>query len=147
MEFKVGDSVWYVAGYRGDALLAILCKIQEVDDYFRKKHPEAILFYWLDEPIGHSLAADEFFLTREEAELDIQDRAKMEDLEGMDPLDENAELDKFRESSLRFILSTWNKGKDTEESVKEMLNSYPRKERGKQWFNLADLKHGKPHGD
>ncbi|MBD3261026.1 MAG: hypothetical protein GF334_04990 [Candidatus Altiarchaeales archaeon] len=59
-EYKVGDEVWYVPGF-----LAIKCRIKEVDDHFKKQHPKAHLFYVIDEPVGHSLAADECLEDRE----------------------------------------------------------------------------------
>jgi hypothetical protein len=41
IEYKCGDEVWT---FIGD--IVVKCIITEVDDQWRKKHPDGILFYW-----------------------------------------------------------------------------------------------------
>ncbi len=67
-EYKKGDKVWYI---HGDLL--IHCTIRDIEDCFRKKHPDARLFYWLDEPVGHAVGADELYDTFESAKKDFKE--------------------------------------------------------------------------
>jgi len=110
-EYEVGEEVWIVR-----YPLAIKCKITEVNDYFRKQHPAAYLFYDVDEPIGHSLAASELYDDEESAK-----KALLEDHNGEYAADVDGTaiaitLESRRDSTIAFIKSTWGPGgvSDTE---------------------------------
>lgn len=98
-EYNVGDKVWI--NYMG---LIVQCTITFVEDCFRKKHPEAYLFYGVDEPIGHDLGADELF---DSPEAVIKAKGCISDGPFIKPT-----LDSHREASMRFILSTHQEGID-----------------------------------
>ena len=109
--YKIGDKVWYnPLGYG----IIIQCSIIEVESY-----EGGNTFYWIDEPIGHSLLEDEF----EELTYDTI-------YEGGDTLEE------FRLSRAKFILSTWkNAGVPQEElDVDKFLSQFPQKLYGVEWF-------------
>lgn len=123
-EYSVGDEVWYVP--RGRSIL-IRCKITEVDDQWRKKHPAGILFYDLDEPVGYSLDEQDLAVDRKEGE------SWLKECEYKD----SPTLLEFREKTLKGIMKTW--GNDHPHTLEEMMASYPVKEKGKDWINLNDL--------
>ena len=64
-EFSVGDLVWYLIEFENYNLL-VRCRITRKDDQFQKKDPAGILFYDIDEPLGHSADPDELGLNLEE---------------------------------------------------------------------------------
>jgi hypothetical protein len=131
MDYKVGDEVWYAPpGYA----LIIKCKIIEVDDQFRKKSPQAYLFYDLDEPVGHYVADDEFYTSFEEVVADFQDEYS-NDCPMMT-------LDEFRKSKIHFIVGTWHDrtAAEKEEDEKELYKNYPAKVLGVDWFNAKNMR-------
>lgn len=132
-EFKVGDKVWYIGGQRLDGLIAILCTITELDDYFNKKDPKAYIFYHVDEPTGHSLADDELILTREEAEDELLNLA--EEAEEYEPgtVKQDVDLEEWRKSCISFIMETWK------EVNPVWTVKYPNKKENEEWFNLEHL--------
>ena len=137
--YKVGDKVWCVPGYRDNSLIAVECTIVKIDDSFRKKHPDAYLFYWVDEPTGHALDEDELY-TFEEAKLILLTRKEMlEDFHEDERINCNADLIAYRTNGLKFIVSTWEDAPEEAKNVETMLKNYPAKERGKNWFNISDL--------
>lgn len=123
-EFSVGDEVWYIPD--GRAIL-IRCKITEVDDQWRKKHPKGFLFYSIDEPVGHGLDERELAISKEEGEDWLRECE----------CSYCPTLIEYREKSLKFIMKTW--GKDHPHTLEEMMAKYPNKEKGKDWFHLSDL--------
>jgi hypothetical protein len=142
-EFQAGDVVWIVPR---DANLIIRCTITEVDDYFRKLEPQAYLFYWIDEPIGHSLAEDELFSTEKEAitellgeekEVELEMIAELETELGVSGLE--VDLMKWRQRRMKFIISTWEDAPQTEDFLREQLKQFPNKVQGQDWFNPSDL--------
>jgi hypothetical protein len=134
MDYKVGDKVWYIPGFRLDGLLAIQCTITEVDDTFRQREAQAYLFYWIDEPVGHSLDEDNFFQTKEDAARELLSRREqLLKYYERENVVENAQLEKYRAKMIQFIMSTWPPGEKT------WPETYPDKE----WFNLEDIDNGK----
>ena len=143
IEYKEGDIVWWNGGG-----LLIRCRIDHVEDEFRKKHPTSYLFYDLDEPVGHSVGGDDITTSFEEAcEMFLakyEERYDDEDIEDGVP---ECDLYEMRHTLLHFILSTHLPGSDwgkkyliTEEMIQERLKEYPVKERGKDWFTFGDIK-------
>ena len=133
---KTGDKVWFIPGYSGNHLLVVECEIIEIDDDFYKKDPNAYIFYWLDEPIGHSVDEEELFSSLEDAKnylLEIEH-------ELTDPL-LNANLNDYRKDRIHFVVSTWE-DLSLEEQAEEReywLNRLTYKQHLTQWFNLKDL--------
>ena len=135
-EYKKGDVVWYVASYNPP--LAIKCKIDQVEDQFRKKHPDAYLFYWLDEPVGHAVSSDELYDTREQAESEFNSRvAELKQAceeEGLEYDHEPLTLEKYRQLTIEFIKKTWEDAGHKFPEDKTLL--YPDKEEGTEWFSI-----------
>ena len=140
-EYAVGDKVWLVEGD-----LLIHCSVIEVDDSFRKKDAAAYLFYWLDEPIGHAIGADEMYDTFDQAKEVFEECVKntkaFYEEEGVEY--KGTSLEQSRNRTARFILATYLEGdqygkKDLvkDQAVKDMLeeSAYPGKEKGKEWFS------------
>jgi len=121
-EYKVGDVVWYVA-YSG---IAIKCTITDVVDQFRKKYgSDGRLFYDLDEPIGHSVGANEVTDSRESVEeyfLSCSD----EDFGNT----RVSSLNEYRETTKRGVEASWGKDKLKWPGWPE----YPDKNEGEDWF-------------
>jgi hypothetical protein len=132
---KVGDQAWFVPGFKGAALIAVRVTISEVDDHWKRKDPDGgLLFYWLDEPVGASLAADDL--------LD-EDAAKQELLaryadwvhyreDGEEYV--AGDLPKWREQKMGFIVGTWPAG------AHPGLKEYSDKKGGVDWFNMEMLR-------
>lgn len=103
-EFKVGDKKFYIPGYRAHQLICILCTIVEVEEA-----GDAGAYYWLDEPIGHSVHEEEL-LYQDEAAIELMCRYQDELMGDYDPKDNvlipSATLEDFRKESIRFINST-----------------------------------------
>lgn len=118
-EFDQGEIIWFVPQ---NCRLVIRCTIEEVDDEFRKKHPDSYLFYWVDEPVGHALSEDEICLTKEEAEEVAGNGIYSEDLLF------------WRRKQLKFIISTWKDAPEEEKDVEKVLLNYPEKQEGIDWF-------------
>jgi hypothetical protein len=133
-EYKVGDKVWWIPGYRDERLIMIASTVTEVDDTFRRAHPDAYLFYWIDEPTGHSLDGDEVFDTREEAEEELINRAYSSSEIG-DELILDTTLEQFREIAKHFIMMTWVRAG----IMQEWTVKYPEKTPGTEWLNLNHL--------
>jgi len=151
-DYKVGDKVWFVPdGY----LIAIECVIIEIDDYFRKKEPQAYLFYDLDEPVGHNVSVTELHKTKELALEELTQRYKelLEDC--VEDLIENANelskqifpskavttLERYRKGRINFIVSTWEDCQDHEQSFikRSWYLKLSVKEYGKEWFNVENI--------
>jgi hypothetical protein len=130
-KLKVGRAAWFIPdGY----LLAVKSKIIEVDTQWKDKHPDGIVFYDIDEPVGHSVNADEL-LTKREARAQLlflyENKCyKYEDGPAV-------ELDLYRKNRIKFIVSTWNLQKwAVKWEIDKWYNSLPPKEYGVEWFNL-----------
>jgi hypothetical protein len=137
-DYKINDKVWFVPdGY----LIAIECIIVEIDDYFRKKEPQAYLFYQLDEPVGHDVCETELYRTKELALEELKFRYN-EALNESDPLVHlTITLEEYRKRRINFIVNTWE---DLTELGKEIrkyhwYNELIPKEQGKEWFNIKNL--------
>lgn len=139
MIYNQGDKVWIIPGFSGDALLTIECTITEIDDHFRKIYPEACLFYWVDEPTGHSLGTDDFY-TREEAIIELQERYKLAKAYNMGAKD-TADLIDNRRRTLRFIINTHRDIPKHEVNLlaEKELKKYPEKKYGEQWLNVKSV--------
>lgn len=83
-KYKAGNKVWWVAP---NTNLVIQCEITQI----ATKPNWTINFYDLDEPVGHSISEDELFDEPFDCEFD----QKIES------------LDKWRESMIKFINSTY----------------------------------------
>lgn len=141
MDFKIGDKIWFIPGYRGHHLIAIHCTITEIDDEFRKLDPKAYLFYWIDEPVGHALGNDEMYLTRKEAISRLRKRADDLIADGdIEELELNANLDTYRVTSIDSIIGTWKlSNTDAAKKHAEIASSLKEKEQPTEWFNLYDI--------
>jgi hypothetical protein len=95
-QYKTGDKMWYIPGYRENQLIAILCTIKEVDAISTDEYA----LYWLDEPIGHAVFGDEL-LHRDEAVEEILSRYKdeIEDEPDQALILASATLTEFRQES------------------------------------------------
>src|SRR5258708_1945646 len=133
MDLELNKEYWYIPGFRGDSLIAIKVKIIEIDDQFRKQHPESYLFYWVDEPVGHAVSDDEL-ISRREAEDELMSR-----FEGNSE-DEIADLTAWRTRSLSFIRGTHVRNAMNVDNFPR-AESYPAKQQGVDWFNISDIKH------
>jgi hypothetical protein len=144
-KLKVGDEVWMVRNWVG-----VKSRITQVDDGLFEEYGEsASIFYWVDEPVGHSLADDEYYLSREEAEKALLDILKdvihsNETEEHPDYIQEipyDATLDEARQRTIDFIVSTWDLSPEQVEEEKARWRlELPKKEHGTDWFNLNDLR-------
>lgn len=134
-EYKKGNVVWYLAGF-----VAVRCTILEVEDCFRKRHPDAHLFYWLDEPVSHAVGVDELYDTRDEAEAALREDIAFNPHEAAEP----ETLDDYRRSLYGFVKSTHLAAATTEDERRAVEKDwtdrrYPDKQRGTDWFTPRDL--------
>lgn len=135
---KVNDKVWYIArGY----LLIIECKIVEVDMQWRNKHPEGIIFYWLDEPIGHEVDDEEIYDTLEEAKFNLKELYEfhLENLDELPNVDE--QLDSYRKRKINWIADTWEHLSEAqkEEEKEKWYKDLETKKYGEQWSNINNI--------
>jgi hypothetical protein len=139
-DYKVDDTVWFIPdGY----LIAIECKIIEVDDELRKHAPESYLFYDLDEPVGHCVTNDELYITKELVLEELKFRYE----EALNEIFENDKdklvitLNEYRTRRINFIVNTWEDCVDHEKSFikKSWYLKLPSKEYGKEWFNINNF--------
>jgi hypothetical protein len=139
-EYKVGDEVWLV-----QYPLLIKCEVTRIDDQFVKKYETGgILFYDVDEPIGHSVGADELFDSFEDAKTNLisYEFAEVSFNVAGDAI--HTTLTSRRESTIAFIKGTWV-GPNTPPEVYAKMDAefhigiYPDKKRGTDWFNVFDF--------
>lgn len=130
MDYKVGDKVWIIPGYRLTGLIAIECTIVDLHDEFRKIDPNAYMFYWVDEPTGHFLDKDEL-LSKEEAIEELLAIALTCFAYEPENFNEDVTLEEFRESSKNFIMGTWH------EDNPVWTVEYPDKQKEVEWFNVS----------
>lgn len=130
MEYKKGDKVWFIPN---SAEIAILCTIDEVDDEFRKIHPDSYLFYWIDEPVGHALAEDEMIAANEVSIEEVKEI--LEDCKEQDK-EQNSKkyntLEEYRERTISFIKGTWERNGCGDKWIDTV---YLDKEYKKEWIN------------
>jgi hypothetical protein len=133
--YEVGEKAWIVPGFRGSALIAVQVTITEIDDHWEKKDPDGgILFYWLDEPIGASLSADDL-MDEKAAKMELLARYKdwveyRKDGEEAGP----GALQKWRQEKMGFISGTWPAGEHPG------FREYEDKKPGAEWFNVDMLR-------
>jgi hypothetical protein len=84
-KYKIGDKVWWVVP---NTNLIIRCEITHVD--FTEEEGR-LVFYDLDEPVGHSVSEDELFDEQFECDYDYKKES----------------LESWREGSIKFINSTY----------------------------------------
>lgn len=143
-DYKINDVVWYKPiSY----LLIVKTKIVEIDDFFRKKHPQAYLFYWIDEPVGHGLT-DELSETKEEAiqalkkhyNILLEDNNEYRSLgEEEIEIDSNPQLNIFRKNNISFIVSTWETCDTKQEEKDRWYKELENKIYGVDWFNIENI--------
>ena len=132
-DLNLNDEVWFIP--RGAALI-VKCKIDEIDDHARKRDPQAYLFYWLDEPVGHGLDRDDVFVgTKKEAIACLQEYIQdIKDDPDEDITRYQTDLETWRRTASEFIISTHGK-----QGKKEKYGKYPfkytPKTYGTEWFN------------
>lgn len=141
LDYKIGDEVWYIP--RGSNIL-IKCKITEVDDQWRKKEPQAYLFYDIEEPCGHFLADDEFFVADSTEEALEVFQEYLREWYGEEDKEERRRVDtleEFRKRVIHFVIATHNEI-DDEDKIKvekEWYDGLPAKTQGVDWFNATDI--------
>lgn len=126
-DYEKGDEVWFVANHY-DNKIAIKCAIDEVDDYFRKKNENAYLFYHLDIVIGHTVASDELFDSKEQVKnyfdsLSINAEA----------IDTEVNFEEWHQDNKDFVISTWEES----EGEHPGFDGY---DDDKEWFTLKQYK-------
>lgn len=136
-EYKKGDVVWYLS-----AFVAVRCTIVEVQDEFRKKHPMGVIYYWLDEPVGHAVDAEELYDTREEAEVALREWImeiphSAADVYSLD--DERRRVGRFLKKTHAISGLSPERIRAEDAAVDEWLKTLPPKERGTDWFCPRDL--------
>ncbi len=142
-EYKLNDIVYYLPdGY----LLAIECKILEIDDYFRQKEPQAYLFYDLDEPVGHSVASYELYDSKEDALNALKKRNEQELRDRKDPkcyfkesYNSNQQLEEYRKQRINFIVNTWENYENKDEEKEKWFKELEDKKYNEKWFNINSL--------
>jgi hypothetical protein len=136
MDYKVNDKVWFIPV---GCFIAIKCTIAEIDDEFRKKEPQAYLFYWLDEPVGHGVSNYELYKTKKLALEELKQGYKEALDEGRDNL--LVTLEEYRKHRINFIVNTWQDCSENEKIYyKNAWNlRLPIKEQRKEWFNIENL--------
>lgn len=131
-DLKVGDKRWYVPGYSAESLIAIRCTITEVDTTFRDKHPDGVIFYWLDEPVGHAVTEDDLLLGDPALEtLMARYQEAQEDSEEDEEEPGDATLQEFRDVGEYVIQRSWTYSGEHHPGFKP----WPEKEPGKDWVN------------
>lgn len=110
-KIRIGDLVWFIPGYSGESLIAIQCRVEEVDD---------LGDLWLDEPVGHAVLPDEVMFTEEEAEEELKRRQ-----EDADEVLRHPSIEDYRRSRTTFIRSTGA----------AVPYGYMVKKQGRQWFS------------
>ena len=142
--FKKGDTIWYIPGYSGDALISVRCTVLGLLECGG---------YDLDEPVGHCVHDDDLFLSREDAEAELRRRYDdhmatvredegdiftSEEVAGMDREMREATLAGWRTRNIRFIEGTWL---ESERGYDWSQLTQP-KERGDGWFGVEDVEGG-----
>ncbi len=123
---KVGDRVWIIPGNKHPALLAIRCTITEI----QQERPDDIPFFWIDQPIGHSLGEEELILTRSNAKKFLGEMIRSE--RKMKREFTASDLNTCRKRFKSFIKKTWERA-----GIKHTgFPRYKRKKKGVEWFTL-----------
>lgn len=120
-KIKIGDRKYYIPGYRGDGLLAILVTIRDIDGDG---------YFWVDEPVGHSIEAD-MLMYQDEAAMELLDRYEDEkEVEGYDVACD-AQLSAYRAQQITYINES-RKGAECEPADFSFLKD---KKPWEEWFN------------
>lgn len=135
-EYKKGDKVWFVPA---GAAFAVSCTIEYVEDCFRKKSPEAFLFYDLDEPIGHDVDESEITRSRKEALEALREQVE-DEVYGKNLA---TDLNEWRDRCIRFIVKTHGKNWDTMTDEERKTFKYKKKTKGKDWIPYSKGRQGK----
>jgi|SRR3990172_2502100 len=137
IDLEIGDEIWFIPGYAENSLIAVKCKIIEIEDFARKRYSNGFLFYYIDEVCGHAIGASDACGCKEEAIEELLSRYK-EAKENIYGLDNEAKTDvtlqDYRNDTKKFILSTH--GEDADENSFPM---YPDKQHLIDWFNVEDI--------
>lgn len=130
MGFKVGEAYWIIPGYAGQYLICIKCKIEEI----QKLSDDSFEFYWLNEPLGHSVYREELYTDIKLAASELLKRYNEE----KEFNNKRADIFLYRAEAIRHIFNTIPK-----ESDNWIAPSYPDKEHLKEWFNVEDIINGR----
>lgn len=138
-KYEKGDKVWYIFGD-----LLIQCTISDT----RKDSPKAWTHYYLDEPVGHAVYAEDFYASFKDAKRDFRAatrNTKKYFVEEKVPY-RGMKLPTWRRTAARFILSThlpgkkWGKrGLVAQSKIKKFLSSYSSKKKNVEWFSGKEL--------
>ena len=131
IEYKVGDEVWYAPD---GCKFIVKCKITEVDDENRKKESQAYIWYDIDEPVGHFVDEEELVPVENNSS---DDQSCDDDGPGY-PEDYDITLAQWRQRQINFIVKAHQHRTEEENDAhkKELINLYPPKQYGKDWFYL-----------
>lgn len=132
-QFKVGEWAWYIT--QSWAPLLVKVQIDEVETWAREKNDTAFIWYMFDEPIGHGLDADEFFMLQE-YDVALEEFAKhYKDLAkrlGAEKVKRDGSLEFYRQKTQEFIAKTW-------EGEHPGFAPLPGKELDVEYFNVDSL--------
>jgi hypothetical protein len=131
MKISVGDKVWFIW-----CNLAVLGEVVGINDYFRKQDPSGVLFYDLDEPIGHDLSDIDLYDSLES----LLKENSVEVLEYNEK--DSTSLYETRISNINFIVKTHGLSPEqTQKSELDLLSNCKEKIYFKDWFILMENSH------
>jgi len=145
-EYKIGDKVYVQVSMA----LLVRCNIIDIDDFARKRHPDGYLFYDVDEPIGHSIAADEIYDDLQDGLTGMlimfADRVRyfknklfcdsaFNNLMRLKECD-LSRLENWRKKQIDFIAESNGCGEPRKETIEFFDNILKEKKRGEDWWDM-----------
>lgn len=139
-KYTVGDELWVIPGFQHPHLLVIRCVIKEVEDWSEGgKIPGGLTFYWVDEPIGHSVdIGHEAYRSKQQAMTELRHRlGENKKRTTNKSRSSKSSLRAFRQRAKKFIRGTWKRAKV---SRKMKFPIYKNKKKGIDWFTIVPKK-------